>query len=44
MVEKLHVNNGPAEKAEKGVNFAVPFAEKVRPGDKLYKLVDTEYA
>ena len=44
IVEKIHVDNGPVEKAGKGCNVAVPFSEKIRPGDKLYKIVDTEYA
>ena len=44
ITEKIHVDNGPVDKAEKGRSIAVPFAEKVRPGDKLYKIVATEYA
>ena len=40
----IHMDNGPVEKAEKGCNIAVQFAERVRPGDKLYKVVATEYA
>lgn len=43
-VERIHVDNGPVEKAEKGRNIAIPFSEKIRPGDKLYKIVATEYA
>jgi U32 family peptidase len=42
--EKIHVNDGPVEHAPKGTNIAIPFPEKVRPGDKLYKIVATEYA
>ncbi|MFI5196287.1 MAG: U32 family peptidase [Chitinophagales bacterium] len=42
--ERIHVDNGPVEKAEKGRNIAIPFSEKIRPGDKLYKIVATEYA
>jgi U32 family peptidase len=42
--ETIHVDNGPVEKAEKGRNIAIPFSEKIRPGDKLYKIVATEYA
>ena len=43
-VEKIHVDNGPVGKAEKGRNIAIPFSEKIRPGDKLYKIIATEYA
>ncbi len=42
--ETIHVDNGPASQVEKGCNFSIAFNEKVRPGDKLYKLVETEYA
>lgn len=42
--ERIHLNNGPVEKAEKGNNVTVPFATKVRPGDKLYKVIASEYA
>lgn len=42
--ERIHVNNGAVEKADKGVHITVPFASKVRPGDKLYKIIATEYA
>ena len=42
--DEIHLDNGPVEKAEKGCNFAIRVAEKVRPGDKLYKIVATEYA
>lgn len=44
VVSSIHVGNGPVDMAEKGVNFAIPFGEKVRPGDKLYKIAATEYA
>ncbi len=43
-VERIHVDDGPVGQAEKGRNFSMPFTGKVRPGDKLYKLVATEYA
>lgn len=42
--ERIHLNNGPVGKADKGNNITVPFATKVRPGDKLYKVIATEYA
>ncbi len=40
----IHLDNGPVENAARGCNVAIPFPDKVRPGDKLYKLVATEYA
>jgi putative protease len=40
----IHNSEGPTAKAEKGTTVGIPFQEKVRPGDKLYKLVATEYA
>lgn len=40
----IHVNNGPVAQAEKGCSFTIAFSEKIRPGDKLYKIVETEYA
>ena len=42
--DSIHMDNGPVDKAGKGCNIAIPFAEKVRPGDKLYKIAVTEYA
>ena len=35
----IHGNNGPIEKAEKGMLIAIPVPDKVRPSDKLYKFV-----
>jgi len=43
-LESMHMNNGPVTIAAKGNNIAVPFNKKVKPGDKLYKIVSTEYA
>jgi putative protease len=43
-VESIHLNNGPVEKAAKGNSITVPVGRKVRPGDKIYKIVATEYA
>ena len=40
MVEELRVANVPQEKVKKGDRFSLPIAEKIRPSDKLYKLVD----
>ncbi|MFM6935738.1 MAG: peptidase U32 family protein [Flavobacteriales bacterium] len=38
-VESIHVNNGPTEEVSKGQVFSIPLAEKIRPTDKLYKIV-----
>lgn len=40
--ERIHVNNSAVDKAEKGCNFTIPFRKKMRPGDKLYKVVSSE--
>lgn len=42
--DSIHLDNGAVVRAEKGSSIAIPFPEKVRPGDKLYKIVATEYA
>jgi len=42
--DRIHVDNGPVSKAEKGRKISIPVSNKVRPGDKLYKIVATEYA
>jgi putative protease len=41
-VEELWVNDKPVDKAEKGETFTLPIHEKIRPSDKLYKLVSAE--
>lgn len=38
-VESLRVDNANTSKAEKGETFTLPVGEKIRPSDKLYKLV-----
>lgn len=38
-VNELHVNNTPVEKASKGEHFSIQTSEKIRPSDKLYKIV-----
>lgn len=38
-VESLRVNNQPTDKVEKGEVFSMAIDEKIRPSDKLYKLV-----
>ncbi len=40
----IHLENGAVEKAEKGTIISIQFNEKIRPGDKLYKILNTEYA
>lgn len=40
----IHLADGPADRAEKGSTVAIGFTQKVRPGDKLYKILPTEYA
>lgn len=38
----IHGDNGPTEKAVKGMRVSIPVSEKVRPSDKLYKLVQSK--
>jgi len=35
----IHGDSGPVEKAAKGMRVSIPVPEKVRPSDKLYKIV-----
>lgn len=44
LVERIHKDNGPVDNAEKGSSITIPVSRKVRTGDKLYKIVTTEYA
>lgn len=37
---QLRINDQPAEKVKKGETFTIPIKEKIRPSDKLYKLID----
>lgn len=41
-VSQLRVNGISAEKVNKGEVFTIPIDEKVRPSDKLYKLIDAQ--
>lgn len=41
IVPELRVDLQPVDKIEKGTVFSMPLPDKVRRGDKLYKLVDT---
>lgn len=36
---EIHFDNGPVQKAVKGQSVSIPVKEKIRPSDKLYKLV-----
>lgn len=38
-VKDIHGDNGPVGKASKGMRVSIPVPEKVRPSDKLYKIV-----
>lgn len=39
IVQELRINDQPAQKVGKGAVFTCPLPEKVRPSDKLYKIV-----
>lgn len=41
-VTELRVGAKSVERVNRGESFTMPFAEKIRASDKLYKLVDTE--
>ena len=41
--ESIHADSGPVEAAQKGMCVPIPVPEKVRPSDKLYKLVPSEF-
>ena len=40
-VDVIHVNRTSVPTAEQGQNFTIPMAQKIRPSDKLYKLVNS---
>ena len=40
--DEIHFDNGPVDKAVKGQAVSIPVPEKIRPSDKLYKLVSNE--
>ncbi|MDD2611816.1 MAG: U32 family peptidase [Bacteroidales bacterium] len=42
VVEEIRVDLKPVQKAVKGENISIPIKEKIRPSDKLYKLVEAE--
>lgn len=39
---EIHFDNGPVDCAKKGQAVSIPVPEKIRPSDKLYKLVSNE--
>ena len=43
-VSTIHVDNLPVSNVSKGRAFTIPFKKRIRPSDKLYKLIATEYA
>ena len=43
-VDEIHLNRSLVTEVQKGDHFSLRLDEPVRVGDKLYKVVDTEYA
>ena len=41
IVEEIRVDDKPVEEVKKGEIFSIKIAEKIRPSDKLYKLVNS---
>lgn len=39
VVSEMRVNDQPVEKASKGDTLSMPIAQKIRPSDKLYKMI-----
>ena len=39
---EIHFTNGPVQPAHKGQAVSIPVSGKIRPSDKLYKLVPAE--
>jgi len=42
MVEEIRVETQAVQKAVKGQHISIPLTEKIRPSDKIYKVVTTE--
>ena len=40
VVSEIRLDNNPVEGVKKGDTFSIPIADKIRPSDKLYKLVE----
>jgi putative protease len=43
-VDEIHLNRKLVKKVKKGDHFTLKLDESVRVGDRLYKVIDTEYA
>jgi U32 family peptidase len=43
-VTDLHVDKAAVNTVGKGTSFSMPVKKRIRPSDKLYKLIQTEYA
>ncbi|WMJ74567.1 peptidase U32 family protein [Cytophagaceae bacterium ABcell3] len=41
VVKEIRVNDQCVDQVEKGVNFSIPVEEKIRPSDKLYKIINS---
>ncbi|HND17724.1 MAG TPA: U32 family peptidase, partial [Saprospiraceae bacterium] len=39
-VSEIRINDQPVEKVNRGEQFSIHLSEKIRPSDKLYKVVD----
>jgi putative protease len=39
IVENIHIDSGAVNEIEKGQTFSIKLPEKIRPSDKLYKIV-----
>lgn len=39
-ISEMRVDNKNVENVQKGISITIPFAQKIRPSDKLYKWVD----
>lgn len=42
LLTEMRVENAPVEEVKRGVTITFPISEKIRPSDKLYKLVPVE--
>jgi len=42
VVEEIRLDLKPVQKASKGDHISIPLKDKIRPSDKLYKLVEAE--
>lgn len=42
IVTDMHLNNAPVQSVQKGDSFTISLETKIRPSDKLYKIVDAQ--